>query len=74
MGLKYVVKGVSVLKDLSDLENIIVGFKQAESTASPLTSGSATASTSERVPVYLRDVASVQFEQQGSRKHSDYQR
>jgi hydrophobic/amphiphilic exporter-1 (mainly G- bacteria), HAE1 family len=61
MGLKYVVKGVSVLKDLSDLENIIVGFKQAESTASPLTSGSATASASERIPVYLRDVASVQF-------------
>ncbi len=28
MGLKYVVKGVSVLRDLNDLENIIVGFKQ----------------------------------------------
>ena len=27
MGLKYVVKGVSVLKDIQDLENIIVGFK-----------------------------------------------
>ena len=32
MGLKYVVKGVSVLKDLTDLENIIVGFKQVAAT------------------------------------------
>ena len=31
MGTKYVVKGVSVLEDLQDLENIIVGFKQSSS-------------------------------------------
>ena len=30
MGLKYTVKGVSVLEDLNDLENIVVGFKQAD--------------------------------------------
>ena len=29
MGTKYVVKGVSVLEDMQDLENIIVGFRQA---------------------------------------------
>ena len=34
MGTKYVVKGVSVLEDLADLENIIVGFKQSSSSAS----------------------------------------
>ena len=28
MGLKHTIKGVSVLKDLSDLGNIIIGFKQ----------------------------------------------
>ena len=40
MGLKYIVKGVSVLKNLTDLENIIVGFKQASSaTATATTSG-----------------------------------
>jgi len=55
MGTKYVVKGVSVLEDLTDLENIIVGFKQ------PSSSTSSTSSTSERVPVYLRDVAKVSF-------------
>lgn len=58
MGTKYVVKGVSVLEDLTDLENIIVGFKQPSSTTS---STSSTSSTSERVPVYLRDVAKVSF-------------
>ena len=36
MGLKYVVKGVSVLKDLTDLENIVVGFKQTASGGSSL--------------------------------------
>lgn len=59
MGLKYVVKGVSVLKDINDLENIIVGFKQPVT----LPQGSAAAaSSSERVPVYLRDIASIKFE------------
>ena len=65
MGLKYIVKGVSVLKDIKDLENIVVGFKQAQSTA-PLSgnslSGAASAApTSERIPIYLRDVAKIRF-------------
>lgn len=59
MGLKYVVKGVSVLENIEDLENIIVGFKQASSTG---TGASQTATTtSGRVPVYLRDVATIEF-------------
>ena len=33
LGTKYTVKGVSVMSDLTDLENIVVGFKQASSTA-----------------------------------------
>src|SRR5664279_3634050 len=71
MGLKYVVKGVSVLKDLNDLENIVVGFKQSGSnvsapvqSAAPLSasvSAAASASGTERVPVYLRDVAKIKF-------------
>ena len=35
MGTKYVVKGVSVLENLEDLENIIVGFKQHCNILSP---------------------------------------
>jgi len=56
MGLKYTVKGVSVLENIKDLENIVVGFKQAAA------SGSTTSSTaSTRIPVYLRDVATIKF-------------
>ncbi|OFY46516.1 MAG: acriflavine resistance protein B [Bacteroidetes bacterium RBG_13_44_24] len=66
MGTKYVVKGVSVLEDLQDLENIIVGFKQASSPGSSsvtgaASAGAATGSSSARVPVYLRDIAKISF-------------
>jgi HAE1 family hydrophobic/amphiphilic exporter-1 len=63
MGLKYVVKGVSVLKDLADLENIVVGFKQSSSGGSTTNqvSSQLPASSAGRVPVYLRDVAIIKF-------------
>ena len=51
MGLKYVVKGVSLLSDLSDFENVIVGYKS-------ITSGDLTAP---KAPIYLREVAKVSF-------------
>jgi len=58
MGLKYVVKGVSVLEDITDLENIVVGFRQP---ATAVSDGQNIA-LSERVPVYLRDIATIRFE------------
>ncbi|MCX6334243.1 MAG: efflux RND transporter permease subunit [Bacteroidia bacterium] len=61
LGTKYTIKGVSVLENLSDLENIIVGFKQASSSTPSTSSTSSTTSSSGRVPVYLRDVAKVSF-------------
>jgi HAE1 family hydrophobic/amphiphilic exporter-1 len=66
MGLKYVVKGVSVLKDLNDLENIVVGFKQSSSGSSitqnlQSSSSQGSAVSSDRIPVYLRDVAKIEF-------------
>jgi HAE1 family hydrophobic/amphiphilic exporter-1 len=69
MGLKYTVKGVSVLEDLTDLENIVVGFKQ-ESSGSSATTASSTLNQadnsqqsflSDKVPVYLRDVSTVRL-------------
>jgi hydrophobic/amphiphilic exporter-1 (mainly G- bacteria), HAE1 family len=60
MGLKYVVKGVSVLKDINDLENIVIGFKQNSATA-VLPTANSTVPSSEKVPVYLRDVATIKF-------------
>ena len=67
MGTKYVVKGVSVLENLQDLENIIVGFKQVSAERGPATQGissapsSGTGSSSAKVPVYLRDIANISF-------------
>ncbi len=62
MGLKYTVKGVSVLSDLEDLKNIIVGFKQVAATNTTAAAATASTSASARVPVYLRDVATIRFE------------
>jgi hydrophobic/amphiphilic exporter-1 (mainly G- bacteria), HAE1 family len=61
MGLKYTVKGVSVLENIDDLKNIIVGFKQPSSTGSAAGQSAISATISGRVPVYLRDVATIKF-------------
>lgn len=52
MGTQYVVKGVSLLENLSDLENVIIGFRQEED---------ATTGQTAQIPIYLRDVADVSF-------------
>lgn len=64
MGLKYVVKGVSVIEDIRDLENIIVGFRNSSAGRVQEIPGQASASQSPStmIPVYLRDVAKVRFE------------
>src|SRR5450759_3921086 len=62
LGLKYVVKGVSVLGNLTDLENIVVGFKQSTAQASTGASSSATPASTAKVPIYLRDVATIKFQ------------
>ena len=63
MGTKYTVKGVTVLENIRDLENIIVGFKQASAASNSASSQiNAGANTSGSVPVYLRDVATIKVE------------
>lgn len=61
MGTKYVVKGVSVLDDAVDLENIIVGFRQPSSLPVTTVLETSGLSPSDRIPVYLRDVAEIGF-------------
>ncbi len=51
MGLKYVVKGVSLLTDISDFENTIVGYKS-------VVTGNQQA---EKAPIYLREVAKISY-------------
>ena len=53
MGTQYVIKGVSVFEELDDLRALIVGFQQPETTLS--------GETPDRVPVFLADVATVEF-------------
>jgi HAE1 family hydrophobic/amphiphilic exporter-1 len=58
MGTQYVIKGVSVFSNLNDISELIVGFK----TATTATTGTtATTTTGNRVPVFLKDVAEVEF-------------
>ncbi|HAM09561.1 MAG: acriflavine resistance protein B [Bacteroidetes bacterium GWE2_41_25] len=61
MGLKYIVKGVSVLEDIEDLGNIIVGFKETSTTGSLSGISSSQPALSSRVPVYLKDIATIGF-------------
>ena len=52
MGLRYVVKGVSLLTNLEDFENVIVGYKQV----------AADNAEAAYAPIYLREVAKVSFQ------------
>ncbi len=58
LGTKYVVKGVSVIESIDDLGNIIVGFRQPSTGTTVSQQANATSS---RVPVYLRDVATIRM-------------
>jgi HAE1 family hydrophobic/amphiphilic exporter-1 len=52
MGLQYIVKGVRLLNDVEDFENLIVGYKAVRTE----TQGERSV---EMAPVFLRDVATV---------------
>ena len=52
MGKRYIIKGTSLVADENDLNNIVVTYKQGSAQSGSLTT---------RVPVFLRDVASVSF-------------
>jgi HAE1 family hydrophobic/amphiphilic exporter-1 len=54
MGLQYIVKGIGLLRDVEDFQNLIVGYKAVK-----ISSG--TANQSPFAPVYLKDVATVRY-------------
>ena len=54
MGLQYIVKGVSMLNDAEDFENLIVGYEFVRSETEGQTNV-------ERAPIYLKDVATISF-------------
>jgi hydrophobic/amphiphilic exporter-1 (mainly G- bacteria), HAE1 family len=66
MGKRYTIKGTTLLASQNDLDNLVVSYKSL--TGVPLTaasavaaSNSASAAATDRVPVFLRDVARVSF-------------
>ena len=54
MGRQYVVKGVNMLTDAEDFENLIVGYKAVRSESDGT-------STVEMAPIFLKDIATVSF-------------
>jgi len=56
MGKKYIIKGVSMLQTVQELENIVITYKQNNQNSSALNGGS---QISNKVPVLLKDIAIV---------------
>ncbi len=52
MGMQYIVKGVSMLQDVEDFENLIVGYESVSETGDD---------ESAKAPIFLKDVAKVSF-------------
>lgn len=59
LGLQYLVKSATMFTSEADFENLIVGYRPV--TAQGNTPASATTTTTENAPIYLREVAQVSF-------------
>lgn len=58
MGKKYIIKGVSVIESIDQLNDIVITYTQPESEQDPQ---SMNVGNTEKKPVFLRDVAVVSF-------------
>jgi len=54
MGLQYIVKGIGLLRDIEDFQNLIVGYKAVRTSTNA-------GNQSPFAPVFLRDVATVKY-------------
>jgi len=54
MGKKYIIKGSGLVKDVRDIENIVLSYKQ-------ISSLQAQSNQNSKAPIFLRDVAKVSF-------------
>jgi len=64
MGKRYIIKGTSLLATENDLNNIVVAYRQGQTTGITPAAATGTAGATnihDRVPVFLRDVAQVSF-------------
>ncbi|MDR0981907.1 MAG: efflux RND transporter permease subunit [Culturomica sp.] len=64
--IQYTIKGVNIVKNLEDISDVIVTFKDNSSAANTTTNNGTTATTtsSTKAPVYLKDVAIVELANQ----------
>lgn len=62
LGLQYLVKSSSLFTSETDFENLIVGYKATEKSATENTANNATATGGTKAPIFLKDVATVCFE------------
>ncbi len=64
-GVQYLVKSATSLGTIADFENLIVGYKSVDaqaSTSSATQAAAATAAGGDKAPIFLKEVAAVQFE------------
>ncbi len=58
MGKKYIIKGVSVIENIDQLNDIVIAYSQPESTQSV---GGTNVNNTEKTPVFLKDIATISF-------------
>ncbi len=61
MGKKYIIKGAGLIRNIEEIENVIVGIKQASASSPPNASANTKALVKDKVPILLKDVAKVSF-------------
>ncbi|MCB0632029.1 MAG: efflux RND transporter permease subunit [Saprospiraceae bacterium] len=64
LGLQYAVKGVGMLKNEADFNNLIIGYKeggQTEGATQNTEAGTQNQTDQKRAPIYLQDVAQTSF-------------
>ncbi|MDN5216327.1 efflux RND transporter permease subunit [Fulvivirgaceae bacterium BMA12] len=63
LGKKYIIKGISIIRGLEDMENIVVGYtpRSAQGDAPQGTSSATNADSSEKIPILLKEIATVQM-------------
>ncbi|MAE07574.1 MAG: acriflavine resistance protein B [Bacteroidetes bacterium] len=59
MGKKYIIKGVSLIDNIDELKEVIIGYSQSNPDENSFQSNNET--SYEKIPVFLKDVAKVSF-------------
>ncbi|MBU8921110.1 MAG: efflux RND transporter permease subunit [Bacteroidales bacterium] len=65
MGLRYLIRGISVYETIADIENIVLTWKEPSSDGQQADGRSLTSSTEPtldgRTPIFLKDVAKIEY-------------